>query len=83
MYEIMIPGHFIARNESCKILLHFPKDSKRKFKFETNIFNILNFGRQRLCLLPILFLKKKIDQVGQTSTYFGDKMTLEIVKGCQ
>ena len=38
---------------------------------------------ERLCLLSILFLKEKIDQMRVTTTYFGNKMILEGVKGCQ
>ena len=39
--------------------------------------------RQRICLLCILFLKEKIDQIPVTTTQFGDKIRLESVKGCQ
>ena len=53
----MIPGHFIARNETCKILLHFPKDSESNFKFETKIFNIFNFGREKSAFLIIFSTK--------------------------
>ena len=34
-----------------------------------------------LCLRCILFLKEKIDGVGDTSTQFGDILRLKIVKG--
>ena len=37
---------------------------------------------QRICLLAILFLKEKIDQLPHTTTHFGDKMRLESVKRC-